>query len=271
MVTKETIDKYEKALNRKLTDKEIVRLGEIEEFYEKARIQFIIIHRVNNYAYDTCIRVFDEMEKRNLIRFKAKFIYKKLEKIWHDYTETMRRNLEYSVYCMLQDNFTLATDAVQPYVGGVINAVRDYLISKGVRDTMFVAEAETSIQMLKICTHSYRQFFVDFKKECGVDFANDFKYANMEEFNALFVQLCEHLHLVSGYDVFQSNRVQQRWNKMMTVIRDEDIMDEAATKALHLNPAIEEKYNEGLKAIEREQMEAKVSELADKFKISKLK
>lgn len=271
MVTEATIATYENVLKRKLNEKEIVRLGQIEDFYDKARIQFIIIHRVNYYAYDTCIRVFDEMEKRNLIRFKAKLLYKKLDKIWHDYTETMRRNLEYSVYCMLQDNFTLTTDAVQPYIDGVINAVRDYLISKGVRDTLFVAQAETSIQMLKICTHSYRQFFVDFKKECGVDFSNDFKYANMEEFSATFVQLCGFLHLVSGYDVFKSSMVQTRWNRMMAVIRDEDIMDKAAAKALHLNPTIEEKYFEDIQAIEHKNLEEKVSQLADKFKISKLK
>lgn len=267
----ERIAVYEKMLKRKLTDKEKARLDEIETMYDVARTQFIVIHRVNNYAYDTCIRVFDEMEKRGLIKFKAKFLYKKLDKIWHDYLFTIRKNTEEHVYYLLQDNFMLTTDVVRPYVGGVINAVRDHLITKGVRDTQFVAEAETSIQMLKICTHSYKTFFEDVKKECGIDFSNDFMYANMEEFNAIFIQLCSYLHLVTGYDVFKSNMVQFAWNKMLATIRDDDLMDRQAEKAIHLNPVIEEKYNEELNAIENQKMADKVSELSDKFKVSKLK
>lgn len=267
----ERIAVYEGLLKRKLTDKEIARLDEIESYYEVARTQFIVIHRVNNYAYDTCIRVFNEMERRKLIRFKVKQLYKKLDKIWHDYMFTIRKNTEEHVYYLLQDNFVLTTDVVQPYVGGVINAVRDYLISKGVRDTMFVAEAETSVQMLKICTHSYKTFFEDVKKECGIDFSKDFMYANMEEFNATFIQMCSCLNLVTGYDVFQSSMVQCAWNKMLKVIRDDDLMDKQAEKAIHLNPVIEKRYNEELAAIENQKMADKVSELADKFKVTKLK
>jgi hypothetical protein len=114
----ERIAVYEKMLKRKLTDKEKVRLDEIETMYDVARTQFIVIHRVNNYAYDTCIRVFDEMEKRGLIKFKAKLLYKKLDKIWHDYLFTIRKNTEEHVYYLLQDNFMLTTDVVRPYVGG---------------------------------------------------------------------------------------------------------------------------------------------------------
>ena len=269
MVEVEIIAAYEKMLKRKLTEKEKKRLDEIERHYELARTQFIVIHRINNYAYDTCLRVYDEMEKRGAMKFKAKLLYKKLDKIWHDYLKIIRDNTEEHIYYLLQDNFMLTTDVVRPYVDGVVSAIRDYLISFGVRDTQFVAEAETAIQMLKICTHSYKEFFEDYRNLCGIDFSNAFMYANMEKYNAVFLQLVSNLNLVTGYDVFRNNRVQSAWSKMMEVIRDEDIMDEQAEKAIHLNPVIEKQYNKELEAIEQRKLADKVSELSEKFKVSK--
>ena len=58
---------------------------------------------------------------------------------------------------------------------------------------------------------------------------------------------------------------------MMKVIRDEDMMDDAARRAIHLNPVVEEQYQKELEAAERSQMEERLSVLSDKYKISKLK
>lgn len=247
------------------------RLLREEAYYDAARMQFIVIHRVNNYAYDACIRVFDEIQKRGLIRFKAKPLYNKLDKIWHTYLNTIKKNTETDVYFLLQDNFILTTDVVRPYVDSFINAIRDYLITKGVRDTLFIAQAEASIQMLKICTDSYKTFFADIEKECGIDFSKDFMYANMEEFYTVFLQLCSFLHLITGYDVFQNNRVQSAWTKLLNTIRDDDLMDEQAEKAIHFHPTIEQKYNKEIEAIEQKKMADKMNELSDKYKVSKLK
>lgn len=265
------IEKYEKVLKRCLTDSEILRLGEIEECYEKARIQFIVIHRVNNYAYDTCIRVFDEMEKRNIMRFTAKHLCKKLDTIWNNYIGTIRENTDRSTFMLLQDNFRIATDYVRPNIDTLITAIRDYYISKGVRDTVFVAEAEAAMLLLKICTHSYKNFFIDFKEVCGVDFSSGFMYANMEQFDSVFHELCKHLGLVTDIDIFDNCRCSSAWNDMMETIRNDELMDEAAGKAIHFNPSVEIKYKKELSEIEKKETESKLSELSEKFKVSKLK
>lgn len=82
MPTQETIERYQRFLKRPLTEKELQKLDETEHWGEEVRIQFILIHRLNHYMYDTMLRVFDEMEKRKLCRHRAKQFYGRLSKIW---------------------------------------------------------------------------------------------------------------------------------------------------------------------------------------------
>lgn len=271
MAEAKTIQAVESQIGRKLTEKELARLDVVEKYGEEARVQFIIIHRVNQYAYDTCLRVFDEMDKRGMRRFKAKVLCKRLDAIWGGYIKTIYNHTAKPVYMMLMDNFMLTTDLVRPKINSLIYAIRDYLISKGERDVVWKAEAIASIQLLKVATHSFEQFFKDFKKECGIDYTIDFEYADLHEFEATFKRLCNELKLVPDIDIFQNIRCKWAWDKMMKVIRDEDMMDDAARRAIHLNPVVEEQYQKELEAAERSQMEERLSVLSDKYKISKLK
>jgi hypothetical protein len=271
MPSQESIEKYERLLKRHLTEKELKKLDEAEHWGEEVRIQFILIHRLNHYMFDTVLRVFDEMDKRKLCKHMAKRYYGLLSKIWDRYQDRMRSGTDKAVYYMMMDNFRLATDAVRPYIDAVVTATRDYLISLGIRDSLWIAEAEVARLVIFVVTNSYEKYFEDWKKECGIDFSCDFEYADMHEYAAIYRQYRGGLKLDVDIDIMRNNRCRSAWNRMMDAFRDDELMDKVAEHAIHLNPVIEERYHEELEKIEQERKDEMFVGLADKFKVSKLK
>ena len=271
MPSPETIATYQKLLKRPLTEDDLQKIDEAEKFGEQVRVQFIMMHRLNFYMYDTVQRVFDEMDKRKLCRHRAKQYYNQLAKIWGGYSDKIKSGTDKAVWYMMMDNFRLATDAVRPYIDAVVNTTRDYLIRLGIRDSLWIAEAEATRLLLIVVTKSFDKYFEDWKKESGIDFTVDFMYADMHEYQIIYNQFRSALKLDVDVDIFKNNRCSSAWDAMMEVIRDDDLMDKVAEKAIHLNPTIEAKYRQELETIEEQRKQEMFSDLADKYKVSKMK
>lgn len=271
MPSAETISIYEKVVKRPLTEKELQRIDEVERFGEDVRIQFILIHRLNHYMYDTVLRVVDEMEKRKQCRHLPKRYYGQLSRIWGGYQDRLRSGTEKAVWFMMMDNFRIATDAVRPYIDAVVTTTRDYLIRLGIRDSLWIAEAEIARLMTIVATKSYEKYFEDWKQESGIDFSKDFAYADMHDYATVYKQFRSALKLDVDIDIMKNNRCASAWNSMMDALRDDDLMDKAAEQAIHLNPTIEERYKKELEEVEEQRKQEMFVGLSDKYKLSKLK
>lgn len=187
------------------------------------------------------------------------------------YQDVLKSGTDKPVWYMMMDNFRIATDAVRPYIDEVVRTTRDYFIRLGIRDSLWMAEAEVAFLVSRVAVTSYDQYFVDWKKECGIDFSSDFKYADMHEYQSVYKCYRNALSLNCDIDIYKNNRCKSAWDNMMNAFRDDDLMDKVAEKAIHLNPTIEERYREQLEEIENERKGELFADLADKFKVSKLK
>ena len=69
----------------------------------------------------------------------------------------------------------------------------------------------------------------------------------------------------------KNQRVQWAWDDFINDMRDDDLMDESARKAIELNPECQKEYHQILEDSEKEQMDKEVDKLSEKFKVTKSK
>lgn len=173
-------------------------------------------------------------------------------------------------------------DFLNPRIEGVYEAIRNYMIRLGWRDIELKGRIEVVFLMHKMAHSTFLAYFKDFKNECGVDFTKIYIDAKMDDMVKHFVAMVKVLGIkvsqdsygcydIEGFDANKNQRVQWAWDDFITDVRDDDIMDEAAKKAIELNPHAQEEYKHVLEESEQSQIEASVDKLSGKFKVTKKK
>lgn len=259
-----------------------ITFGELHEYQEKARVNFIIIHRVNYICHQSMIEVYDLLEKYNKLRFTTKKYYQEAEKAWNNYQEPRRKTTEKTAWYTLQDHLRIAHDALHPRIEKIYETVRDQMIRMGWRDVELKGRIEVALLMLKVHINSFNAFFKDFKDACGADFSRCYADSRLDIMGKYFVSMCEVLGVklekdenglydVAGFDGEKSQRVKWAWEDFISDLRDDDLMDLAAKKAIELNPAVNAHYQKELEEVEKKQIEDNVDKLQEKFKVTKNK
>ncbi len=255
-----------------------ITFGDLERYYEKARTNYIIVHRVNYLAMDAIIAVQDLVEDR--YRFTIKKEGERSIGCYNDYINVIKKNTDFSAYCVLQDHLRLTKDALQLRLENIFMAIRDRMIYLRMRDVEVKARIELAYLLLRVAKHSRKHFFLDFEEQTGIDFTRAFKYADLKKMEEHFVGMVRHLGYkttkndkgdfdVEGFDASTSVRVQGAWNAFIKDLRDEDLMDETAKSAINLNPLVSEAYKKELEMAEKKEMQDSVSKLQEKFKVTK--
>ena len=257
-----------------------ITFGELLDWYEKAQVQFIIIHRVNAMIHEAMITVYELLERYRLLKFKAKKESNLAEEAWENYEGPRRKTTPREAWSTLQDHLRIANDMLRPRLEKVYESIRDYMIRLGWKDIELKARIEVAFLLAKVGKHSFSAFFKEFEKETGADFAKCFEFADMSAMEKHFAQMSDSLGFktekdrhgsfdIKGFDCNANQRVKWAWADFIKDLRDNDLMDESAVRAIELNPTIAEDYHRELEAEERRKMEAHAEELSKKYKVTK--
>ena len=78
-------------------------------------------------------------------------------------------------------------------------------------------------------------------------------------------------HMLKGFRPEKSQRITWAWDDFLEDLRDNDLMDKAAEKAISLNPKVQENYKAAIEEEERKQINKAAAELSGKYKVTKQK
>lgn len=255
--------------------------GEVCDMYDRAQVQFVIITRCNYLLHQSMIAVYDLLESQKRLRFMVKKHSQRAEEVWDGYEKPRQRTCEKSAWYTLQDHLRITQDILQPYLDKVYESLRDYFICFGWKDIEVKARIELALLLAKVCRHSFKAFFKDFKDACGVDFAPLFKSADLSQMVRYFTMMVESLGFKTETDEFglpdikgfnpTPIRVKWAWKNFIKDLQDNDLMDESALRAINLNPKTKADYELQLAEDAQKQLDEGIDKLSEKFKVTKKK
>lgn len=257
-----------------------ITFGELFDFYERARLNFIIIRRVNFLVHQSMINVYDLLEKEKRMRFGVKKHSKDAEKIWDAYDKALRKQMDNDAWCALQDHFVVMESMLDGRIEKVYATIRDHMIQLGMRDIEVKGRIELALLMVKCARHSFVGFFKEFKDACGADFSKCFQLADMTLMTKSFVRMIQALGIkveedkfglfgILGVNASKSQRITWAWDDFIEDLRNDELMDEAALKAIGYNPTVEEEYKKALEEENQKEVDAGLEKLGEKFKVTK--
>ena len=249
-------------------------------YFEQARVNTIIIHRVNFILHECMVQVYDALERDKRLKFGVKKAVGEAERPWNTYMNDRRQMIEKTAWYTMQDHLRLAYDAVSPYLEKVYESIRDYMISLGYRDVEIKARCAVVFLMAKVCGHTFRHFFEEYENECGIDYLRCFDDDDLRPMVSLFDNLCSVLGIgtekdkhgfyqLKGFNPEKNQRFLWAWDDLIKALRDDDLMDDAAKKAIDLNPAVQKEYMQILDEENRKQVDAGIEQLSGKYKVTK--
>ena len=256
--------------------------GELCDFFERAQVQFIIIHRCNYLLHNLMIEVYDLLDKEKRLRFMVKKNHLKAEEIWDGYEKPRFRSMSIETRSTFQDLMRIVKDILQPRLDKVYESIRDYMIRLGWRDVELKARIEEVFLVGKVARHIFMAFFKEFEDACGADFSKCFALSDLREMVKCFAMMAESLGIktcndkfglpdIKGFDCDANVRVKWAWNDFIRDLQDNDLMDESALRAIELNPKTKEDYERMLAEDNQKQMDDGIEKLSEKFKVSKSK
>lgn len=256
--------------------------GELYDFYERAQVQFIIIHRCNFLLHELMIEVYDLLEKEKRLRFTVKKNSQKAECIWDGYEKPRQKNTPKEAWFTLQDHLRITKDILQPRLDKVYETIRDYMIRLGWRDIEVKARVELVFLLGKVARHSFNAFFKEFEDASGADFSKCFESSDLQQMVKYFAMMAESLGIkteadkfglpdIKGFDCDANVRVKWAWSDFIKDLQDNDLMDESALRAIELNPKTKADYERLLEEDAQKQLDDGLDKLSEKFKVTKQK
>ena len=258
---------------------------DVHKAYSLAHTNSILLHRVNYLLHEQVVAVYELLEKDKRFKFMVKKHYQQAEDCWERYNRPRQRYIERAAWCTLQDHLRLSADALQPRLQRVYVAARDRMIFLGLKDVELRSRIVVALTVGKVQHLSFQHFFDDFKRETHCDFRRIFAQDDITPMTRCFADMVQALGIavkndshgmptLVDFDIEQSVRTGWAWSDFMRDLRDLDLMDDAARRAIDLNPQVQKDYYAVLHEAEEEhrrQVYQEMSErLQQKFKVGKL-
>ena len=256
--------------------------GELHDFYERAQVQFIVIHRVNYLLHYLMIEVYDLLDKEKRLKFMVKKHKQKAEEVWDGYESPRFKSMTIEAWSTFHDNMRIAKYILQPRLDKVYEAIRDYMIRLGWKDIEVKARIELSFLLAKVAHHSFNAFFKEFEDASGADFSKCFESSDLRQMVKYFAMMAESLVIkteadkfglpdIKGFDCDANVRVKWAWSDFIKDLQDNDLMDESALRAIELNPKTKADYERLLEDDAHKQLDDGIDKLSEKFKVTKSK
>lgn len=262
----------------------------LSEFYnvrKKTGEEFIHIHRLNYMTYRLLMEFCDWLDDRKMLTFNVKGYWKKIERTFNEYQNKHKTMIDKSAWMTIQDHVRLASDEVMPFIPSVESAIRDYLIqhrkdmlAEGQKDDITIlTRIQTCLLFCAATRNTYQNFFRNVIDGYGVDLSRDFCFAELSSIIRNFVSMSEQMgvrfckdkdgdYVLKGVTIDRSIRVESAWNAIVSVVTNEDIMDDTALRAINMNPETKADYEKIIAKIEERDVKSALVGLSDKFKVS---
>lgn len=255
--------------------------GELYDFYERAQVQFIVIHRVNYLLHYLMFEVYELLIKEKRLKFMVKKNKQKAEELWDGYESPRFKSMTIEAWSTFHDHMRITKNILQPRLDKVYEAIRDYMIWLGWRDVELKARIEIVFLVGKVAYHSFRAFFKEFEDASGADFSKCFESSDLQQMVEYFAKMAESLGFKTETDKFGLPdingfnpipiRVKWAWNNFIRDLQDNDLMDESALRAIELNPKTKADYERQLAEDAQKQLDDGIDKLSEKFKVTRSK
>ena len=256
--------------------------GELYDFYERAQVQFIVIHRVNYLMHKLMIEVYNLLYKEKRLRFMVKKNSQKAEDIWDGYDKPRSQSKSEDAWQTFHDHMRITKEILQPKLDKVYETIRDYMIRLGLRDVELKARIEVVFLVGKVARHSFNAFFKEFEDASGADFSKCFEGFDLRQMVKYFAMMAESLGFktdtdkfglpdIKGFDCDANLRVKCAWNDFIESLQNNDLMDESALRAIELNPKTKADYERILEEDAQKHLDEGIDKLSEKFKVTKQK
>ena len=264
----------------------------VSEFHTLQRYvgnDFIHIHRLNSTVYTVLLDVHDWLDDRGLITFNVKRWWKMVERTWTDYQNQHKGQIDRPAWIAVQNHMAFVYHEVEPLINPLEVAVRDCLIqhrqelvAAGQKDDITVlTRVQVALLFCAALRNSRRHFFDRFIADYGVDFRFDFVYADITGIIKNFGCMCTQMGVkfdmdkdgdltLVGITIDKSLRVEQAWDAIANVVTDEELMDEAALKAINMTPETKAEFEREIAMADEQELMKSLGNLSTKFKVSKL-
>lgn len=256
--------------------------GELYDFFERAQVQFIIIHRCNYLLHKLMIEVYNLLYKEKRLKFMVKKNSQKAEDLWDGYDKPRSQSKSEDAWQTFHDHMRITKEILQPKLDKVYETIRDYMIRLGWRDVELKARIEVVFLVGKVARHSFNAFFKEFEDASGADFSKCFESSDLQQMVKYFAMMAESLGFktetdkfglpdIKGFDCDANLRVKCAWNDFIESLQNNDLMDESALRAIELNPKTKEDYERQLAEDAQKQLDEGIDKLSEKFKVTKQK
>ncbi len=256
--------------------------GELYDFFERAQVQFVIIHRCNYLLHKLMIEVYNLLYKEKRLKFMVKKNSQKAEDLWERYEKPRYQSKSKDALSTFLAHMRITKEILQPRLDKVYESIRDYMINLGWRDVELKARIESVFLLAKVAHHSFNAFFREFEESCGADFSPMFADSDLHQMVKCFAMMAESLGFktdtdefglpdLKGFDCDANIRVKWAWEDFIKDLQDNDLMDESALRAIELNPKTKEDYERQLEEDAQEEFDDGIKKLSDKFKVIKQK
>lgn len=264
-----------------------ITISKLLEAAKEVRDHFLHIHRVNYCTFYMLRDFFDWLEDKGRASHNVVKYWRKIDSAFTSYQKYHFSGMEQKLRSLVEDHMRLARDVISEPVERLEPVVRDWFIAhrsdfvvKGqVDDIGLLSKVQVCLLFLAALRSTYHQYFVDYAKKYGVDFSFEFRYADLSAFSRNFSWMCEQTgvkfstdddgdYTLLGIDVEDSQRIEWAWNDVVSIITNNDVMDEVALKAIELNPDAKNEYQDIIAAEEKREYDANIKRLGEKFKIA---
>lgn len=225
-----------------------------------------IFHILNYMMYEEYIKTADMIDEAGLRRHNIKRAMRECERVYDAYTSYMSDNLVKEKYYLCQDYGRTAYTATEPKLQYLFIAACNLFLKKRMPRARLLAQCVCTAYLLETLHDTWRRFFRTYRDLCGVDFSETFRYANMDEFRRNFKTVYETLFIQSTQDEIRladDAGCKAAMAALHNHLDDENYLDDAAIKAIRLNPKIYDEYRKEIEQIERNKTRGERDNIAD--------
>lgn len=248
-----------------------------QEIYERCIAHFNIFHVLNYMMYEEYLKTYDLIEEQHLNRFMVKKGLKKCNAIFDRYTTFMTDHLPKDKWYLNQDYARIAYEEMEPKFTFLYVAACNLLNKKKAVYPQIMSHSICVLFLLEIIEGTWELFFKSYYEASGVNYSKEFEYASMGEFYREYVKVHNELFKASKESIYLMDDPACK-NAIMALknhINNQGSFDDAALRAINLNPKACEDYKEAVAEFEREEEEKNNEDIAEilsqKFKVKKSK
>lgn len=227
--------------------------GLAQKALEDARQRFTIFHILNYIMYTEARNTLDVIEKHNLMRNTVKKRANQIEREWQKYYHLLQTNLKSEAWFLLQDFCMAAHDSIEELCTQMRFCFHNYLLKNKCRNSECVSQLSVALKIGDIIQTLWPEYFRTYKRICGLDFKDDFKYADLSRLIYLLNDLADVLSV--GNPVVDFNKdfsCSMAMKALENKLASDNFQEVAARQAIEYSETYSPQYKQMLEDNEKQ-------------------